>query len=92
MNKLLLSAGSIFLISGVILFGMVHMAIANYAPNMPGWSDPPGKFSLAMEATMLIAPYVTGILFMIIGILLFLALYRDLSKNNKNKVQCIDQK
>jgi hypothetical protein len=38
---------------------------------MTGWSDPPGKFSLALDATMLRAPYVISILFMILGTLLF---------------------
>jgi len=50
---------------------MVYLAIANYVPQMTGWSDPPGKFSLALNATMLRTPYVNSILFMIIVTLLF---------------------
>jgi hypothetical protein len=70
--RMLLVVGSVFLLSGTLLFGMVYMAIASYAPQMTGWSDPPGRFALAMDATMTGAPYVVGILFMIFGILLLL--------------------
>jgi hypothetical protein len=80
MSRLLLIVGSCFLLSGTLLFGMVYLAIANYAPHMTGWSDPPGKFALAMEATMTRSPYVISILFMIIGTLLFaVAIYKALS-------------
>lgn len=72
MIRVLLIVGSIFLLSGTLLFGMVYTAIANYVPHMNGWSDPPGKFALTMDATMMRPPYVISILFMIIGTLLFL--------------------
>nr|WP_310186798.1 hypothetical protein [Bacillus sp. 3255] len=85
MRLLLVSAFS-FLLSGTLLFGMVYLAIANYVPHMTGWSDPPGKFSLALDATMLRAPYVISILFMIIGTLLFaIALYQALLRRNRDE-------
>lgn len=79
MNKTFLIAGSSFVLSGSLLFGMVYLAIANYAPHMTGWSDPPGKFSLAMEATMTKAPFLISILFMVIGsLMLAIAVYKEL--------------
>jgi hypothetical protein len=84
MTRLLLIVGCCFLLSGTLLFGMVYLAIANYAPHMTGWSDPPGKFSIAMEGTMTRAPYVISILFMFIGILLFaVAVYKAISKRDR---------
>lgn len=83
MRVLLISASSIRL-SVTILFGMVYLGIANYVPLMSGWSDPPGKFSLALDATMLRAPFVISILFMNIGTLL--ALYQLLVNRDRSKV------
>lgn len=65
--------GAVLLIAGVILFGFTHLAIANYVPNMGGWSEPPGKFSQARDAIMVNVPYFLSILFILIGlVLLFL--------------------
>ncbi|MDT3426083.1 hypothetical protein J2Z22_001603 [Paenibacillus forsythiae] len=83
MRRSFLIAGSTFLLSGTLLFGMVYLAIANYVPQMAGWSDPPGKFSLALDETMLRVPYIISILFMVIGIILFaVAIYKDLTNKN----------
>jgi hypothetical protein len=63
----------------------VYLEIANHVPHMTGWSDPPGKFSLALDATMLRAPYVISILFMIIGTLHFaVATYKALSTRDRD--------
>jgi hypothetical protein len=84
MMRVLLIVGSIFLLSGSLLFGMVYLGIANYVPHMTGWSDPPGKFALAMDATIMRAPYVISILFMIIGILLLsFVTFKALSKRER---------
>jgi preprotein translocase subunit SecG len=56
------------------------LAIANYVPNMGGWSNPPGKFSMAAEETMTFFPYILSILFMIIGILLLVLGYKNAKK------------
>lgn len=81
MIRVLLISGATFLLSGTILFGLVFVSISNYVPHMTGWSDPPGKFSLALDATMARTPYIISIIFMIIGsILLITALSKELSK------------
>jgi len=71
MRKVLLFAGSTLLLSGTLLFGMVYLGISNYAGKMMGWSDPPGKFTIAMNDTMLRAPHIISILFIIFGLILF---------------------
>lgn len=79
MIKICLIAGSTFLLSGTLLFGIVFLAIANFAGKMTGWSDPPGKFAIAMDETMMTAPHVISILFMIIGIIFYaVAIYMAL--------------
>ncbi|WP_156130455.1 hypothetical protein [Paenibacillus durus] len=83
MRRSFLIAGSTFLLAGTLLFGMVYWAIADYVPHMTGWSDPPGKFSLALDATMLRVPYIISILFMVIGVVLFaVAIYKELTNKN----------
>ncbi|MBB6452601.1 hypothetical protein HNQ94_001047 [Salirhabdus euzebyi] len=65
--------GALFFISGILLYGIVHLAIANYVPNMGGWSTPPGKFAIARDDTMLNVPYFLSIILIIVGsIILFL--------------------
>ncbi|KRE55959.1 hypothetical protein [Paenibacillus sp. Soil750] len=83
MRSSILVAGTTFLFSGTLLFGMVNLAIANYVPHMGGWSDPPGKLSLALDGTMLRIPYIISILFMIIGVtLLVTAILKEFSNKN----------
>ncbi|MBU9714038.1 hypothetical protein [Evansella tamaricis] len=62
--------GATLFISGIMLFGFVHLAIANYVPNMGGWSNPPGKFATARAETMVNVPYFLSIILIIIGLLL----------------------
>ncbi|MEC0243663.1 hypothetical protein P4H66_28025 [Paenibacillus dokdonensis] len=82
MNRIYLIAGSIFLLSGTILLGLVYVAIANYVPSMTGWVDPPGKFSMALSAVMARTPYVISICFMIVGtILVIIPLMNQLIKD-----------
>lgn len=61
--------GAIFLVSGVLLLGLVHLAIAIYVPSMAGWSDPPGKFNQAREEVMVNFPYFLSIGFILAGII-----------------------
>lgn len=83
MRSSIMIAGSTLLLSGTLLFGMVYLAIANYVPQMTGWSDPPGKFSVALDATMLRLPLIVSILFMIIGVVLFaIAIYFEWKKKH----------
>jgi hypothetical protein len=85
MKRALVIMGSTFLLSGTLLFGMVYLAIANYVPQMNGWSDPPGKFALAMDAIMVRTPFTLSILFMIIGSLLFAIVMIDAISAEKIK-------
>jgi hypothetical protein len=67
--------GATFLIAGVLLYGFVHLAIANYVPSMGGWStfslsESPGKFSQARDAVMVNIPYFLSILLFVIGLVL----------------------
>ncbi|GKV69447.1 hypothetical protein NCCP2716_19450 [Sporosarcina sp. NCCP-2716] len=65
--------GGILFISGTLLYGIVHLAIANYIPNMQGWSDPPGKFQQARNEIGVNIPYFLSIIIMVLGlIILFL--------------------
>lgn len=62
--------GAVFLIAGVLLLGLVHVAIAVYVPSMGGWSDPPGKFNQAREEVMVNFPYFLSIGLIISGVIL----------------------
>lgn len=62
--------GAVFLIAGVLLLGLVHVAIAVYVPSMGGWSDPPGKFNQAREEVMVNFPYFLSIGLIISGVFL----------------------
>ncbi|WP_407271163.1 hypothetical protein [Radiobacillus sp. PE A8.2] len=65
--------GASLLLSGAVLFGFMHLAIANYVPNMGGWSDPPGKFNQVLRDTMITFPYYLGLILILTGlVLLFL--------------------
>lgn len=66
-------AGAILLLSGTLLFGLIHLAVANYVPNIIWSKNNITKFGAALQQTMVIFPYVLSIIFMSFGlILLFL--------------------
>lgn len=71
--------GSIFILSGTILLGMMHIAIAMYVPTMAGWENPPGKFTTVMNDIMGWFPYVLSITLILIGIF---AIWNTLRKHN----------
>ena len=81
MKKTLVHSGSAFFIGGTTLFGLIHLTIANYLPNMTEWNTPPGKFMEAMAETSTYFPYYLSILFMIIGVVQLIAVillaYKD---------------
>lgn len=65
--------GATFFLGGILLLGFVHLAIANFEPNLMGYSTPPGKFEQIKEEIMIGFPYFLSWLLMIVGsILLFL--------------------
>jgi hypothetical protein len=67
MKKSLQLFGFVLFISGTVLFGIMHLAIALFIPNLGGWSDPPGKFVVVLNEIMGWVPYVLSIMFMLIG-------------------------
>ncbi len=73
--------GATFLISGVMLYGIIHFAIANHIPSMNGWSDPPGKMQQARDEIMVNVPYFLSIILIIVGfIFLFFKETKRLTK------------
>ena len=70
MNKTYLYLGSIFLLSGTIIFSSVYSTIGNYIPNLTGWSSPPGKFATVLENTMQTFPFIMSLIFLCIGLIL----------------------
>ncbi|GAB1768575.1 hypothetical protein [Priestia megaterium] len=67
MKKSLQLFGTILFISGIILFGLMHLAIALYIPHLEEWSDPPGKLAVVLNEIIGWIPYVLSILFMLLG-------------------------
>ncbi|MFP3919515.1 hypothetical protein U5N28_17080 [Lysinibacillus telephonicus] len=71
--------GSLLILSGTILLGIMHLAIATYIPNLTGWSYPPGKFATVLNEIMGWFPYILGIVQILIGTIL---VWNSLSKHN----------
>jgi len=69
MSKKMRYLGYVLFMSGTILFGIMHLAIALYVPSLGGWSDPPGLISTVLSDTAGRVPYILSIIFMIIGII-----------------------
>lgn len=72
MDKAKLFIGALLFLSGVILFGMMHLAIAIYIPQMLNWSDPPGTFISALNGISGWVPYLLSIVLMVIGLIMIL--------------------
>ncbi|NIK12031.1 hypothetical protein [Alkalibacillus almallahensis] len=68
--------GTVLFASGILLFGLMHLAIANYVP----YEINSFKLSHVMEATMVNVPYFLSIGFMIVGLLMMF--YRDIRSLN----------
>ncbi|ETI66286.1 hypothetical protein [Neobacillus vireti] len=49
MKKSLQKFGYVLFISGIFLFGLMHLLIALFIPNLAGWSDPPGKLTTVLN-------------------------------------------
>jgi hypothetical protein len=52
--------------SGIFLFGLMHLAIAMYIPDL-NWSEPPGQLASALNQIIGWVPYTLSILLIIIG-------------------------
>jgi hypothetical protein len=69
-DKRLLIFGYVIFVSGIVLFGFMHVAIAAHIPSLTGWSDPPGKLASVLNDIIGWVPYVLSIVMMIAGILI----------------------
>lgn len=67
MNERLRMFGYVLFISGIMLFGLMHLSIALFIPNLSGWSDPPGKLAIVLNEIIGWVPYTLSIILFIIG-------------------------
>ena len=66
-NKSLKLFGNVLFISGILLFGLMHLAIALFIPNLLGWSDLQGKLVTVLNEIIEWVPYILSIILFIIG-------------------------
>ena len=59
--------GNVLFISGILLFDLMHLAIALFIPNLLGWSDLPGKLVKVLNEIIGWVPYTLSIILFIIG-------------------------
>ncbi|ODP30228.1 hypothetical protein PTI45_00298 [Paenibacillus nuruki] len=72
MNYSRLIIGSVFLIAGTLLFGFVHVAVANMFTHTRGPIDMPEQFNNFLDVLRLKTPYIISIIFMCIGLILLI--------------------
>ncbi|KAB2334443.1 hypothetical protein F7731_14610 [Cytobacillus depressus] len=72
MKKSLQKFGYVLFISGIFLFGLMHLAIALFIPNLTGWSDPPGKLTTVLNEIIGWVPYTLSIILFSIGALILI--------------------
>ncbi|ASK60994.1 hypothetical protein CFK37_01585 [Virgibacillus phasianinus] len=68
--------GIALFMSGTLLVGIMHLAIALYIPSLEGWTNPPGKFSTVMTEIMGWFPYILSIILMVAGITVLIFHYK----------------
>lgn len=68
--------GIALFVTGTLLFGMMHAAIALYIPNMVNWSDTSGLFQSALSQTSGWLVYILSIILMIVGLILLVVHYK----------------
>lgn len=64
--------GYVLFFSGTVLFGLMHLAIALFIPNLTGWSDPPGKLTVVLNEIIGWVPYILSILFISVGAIILI--------------------
>lgn len=74
--------GSSFLIAGTLLFGVIHLAVANMFTHSPGTMNIPGQFNDFLGSLRLKVPYIISILFMCVGLLILISTF---IKNHSRK-------
>ena len=75
MNYSRLIIGSIFFIAGTLLFGFIHLAVANMFTHTKGPIDMPGQFNDVLSILRLKTPYIISIFFMCIGLLVLITTF-----------------
>lgn len=69
--------GSLLILSGTILLGIMHLSIATYMPNLSGWSTPPGKFATVLNDIRGWFPYGLSLVQILIGTTLLLHYFQN---------------
>ncbi|WP_347860929.1 hypothetical protein U0355_09495 [Salimicrobium sp. PL1-032A] len=72
MNKSIKLFGYVLFVSGIILFGIMHLAIASYIPDLTGWSNPPGKLATVLDDIVGWVPYLLSIALFVVGALIMI--------------------
>lgn len=67
--------GSLFIFSGSLLLGLIHIAVAIYMPHMTGWGK--SQFASAINELKGWIPYSLGIAQLLIGLILILNAYSE---------------
>ncbi|MFC6039013.1 hypothetical protein ACFPYN_06035 [Paenisporosarcina macmurdoensis] len=69
--------GSLLILSGTILLGIMHLSIATYMPNLSGWSTPPGKFATVLNDIRGWFPYGLSLVQILIGTTILLNYFQN---------------
>lgn len=72
MKKSLQKFGYVLFISGISLFGLMHLLIAISVPNLSSWSDPPGKLTTVLNDIIGWIPYTLSIILFLAGALILI--------------------
>ncbi len=71
--------GAVCIISGIILYGFVHLIAGSYFSNTRGWSSPPsGGYLTALNHTAGTIPAIIAIALFVIGLALLNKTYKNL--------------
>lgn len=84
MNKNITRLGYFLFLNGIILFGIMHLAIALYIPNLSGWSVPPGKLAIVLGEIISWVPYTLSIILLITGSLIIVRELYQISQRERN--------
>ncbi|WEG15103.1 hypothetical protein PQ478_11180 [Alkalihalophilus pseudofirmus] len=67
--------GSVFILSGTLLLGLMHLAIALHVPHVMSWGSQVGKFFIVMNEIMGWFPYLLGLILLTRGLVLVWTAY-----------------
>ncbi|GIN62194.1 hypothetical protein J27TS8_21870 [Robertmurraya siralis] len=84
MNKNITRFGYFLFLNGIILFGIMHLAISLYIPNLSGWSVPPGKLAIVLGEIISWVPYTLSIILLITGSLIIVRELYQISQRERN--------